>query len=301
MHKSLFGFMALLAFALVSCTPTSIEEEVEEGMVKLPISVEGVGNSKTHIESIDAQHASLIFDEGDEIYINDGVFAVNMDGDPYVSANRSDNAIYRAIFPASIVSRSYHENIRDCDTVYITIPKDQTYERSSVINPQTNLPYQKIKAPMISYPSGGSLHFKHICGLLQVTVKNNTNNVLNLSRLKLTSVPVSSSDNASVFFAGDTRVDHGEDNTPVVTVFPPADSTLSGRSVTLWLNGQEARIAKGQERVYYMVVAPFTMDNTQDLTLAAYVASSPDYVGIKVKTGVSLARKQVAKLTVEVK
>lgn len=299
MQKSLFGMMALLALACAGCTPGSVMEDLDGDMERLPISMESIGGSKVYVESIDNLHGSLAFETGDSVYVNDGVFAVNMDGNPYVLANRSDNRVYRAIYPAEIVNTDHHTNIRDEDTVYVTIPMQQYYERSSAIDPATGLPKQKVRLPMISFPSGGRLDFKNICSLVRVTVQNQSGRAVNLSRLKLTSVPQSSSDRAFVSFAGDTRVSRSSNgtNNPVIKVLPPADSNLYGRSVTLHLNGQEARLSNGQSRNYYLVLAPFTMEPTEELTIAAYVSSSTDYVGIKSCMGVSLGRNEIATVT----
>ena len=179
--------------------------------------------------------------EGDQVYINNDVYPITA---PSGSSARIENVVagnsYRAIFPASLVTRG--TNINGTASIPITLPAGQAYRMVDG--------HQRVDAPMGAYiTSGTTLQFYNLCSVLRITIHNSLGNDLSLRSISV------KANNAYLSGMGTATID-GTDASNISL------SSTANHHVTLNFSSSNATtIATSGNGVYDIVIPEFTTDN----------------------------------------
>ena len=213
--------------------------------------------------------------EGDQVYINNDVYPITA---PSGSSARIENVVagnsYRAIFPASLVTRG--TNINGTASIPITLPAGQAYRMVDG--------HQQVDAPMGAYiTSGTTLQFYNLCSVLRITVHNSLSNNLSLRSISV------KANNAFLSGTGTASVD-GTDASNISL------SSTANHHVALNFSGNNtATVSTSGNGIYDIVIPEFTTDN---VTITIYTTDGKYFE--LTKNNVALDHNTVTAVTVNV-
>lgn len=203
---------------------------------------------------INASRVNFTWETGDEVRINDGVFAVTRsNANATISAPEGQpfTAPIRALSPASL-----YNGALTSDQVQVTLP--DTYQWSTFTQRigSQNTTCQKLNAPMAFYGDASNLNysnvqqrivFKNLCGALAVKITNTTGLPLDMEEIKVFSNRYKLSGNLWINFT------NLEGLQPV--------STSRRDSVTMRFDNEDLTIAANESKVVLIPVLPVGDDN----------------------------------------
>lgn len=203
---------------------------------------------------ISASGVNFTWETGDEVRINDGVFAVTRsNADATISAPEGQpfTAPIRALSPASL-----YNGALTSDQVQVTLP--DTYQWSTFTQRigSQNTQCQKLNAPMAFYGDASNLNYSHVqprivfknlCGALAVKITNTTGLPLDMEEIKVFSNRYKLSGNLWINFT------NLEGLQPV--------STSRRDSVTMRFDNEDLTIAANESKVVLIPVLPVGDDN----------------------------------------
>lgn len=203
---------------------------------------------------INASRVNFTWETGDEVRINDGVFAVTRsNADATISAPEGQpfTAPIRALSPASL-----YDGALTSDQVQVTLP--DTYQWSTFTQRigGLNTQCQKLNAPMAYYGDANNLNysmaqqrivFKNLCGALAVKITNTTGLPLDMEEIKVFSNRYKLSGNLWINFT------NLEGLQPV--------STSRRDSVTMRFDNEDLTIQANESKVVLIPVRPVGDDN----------------------------------------
>ncbi len=262
--KKSYLFFGLVAFVTLVAGCKKDQELVTLGAV-----IESPG--KTYIN--DSRYPC--WHNGDKVYINTGTYTISSASGPSAQIVDvvADNS-YRAIFPASLVTRG--TNINSTSSIPITLPAGQTYRMVDG--------HQQVDAPMGAYiTSGTTLQFYNLCSVLRITVHNSLSNDVSLRSISV------KANNAFLSGTGTATVD-GTDASNISL------SSTANHHVSLNFSGSDAAtIATSGNGAYDIVIPEFTVDN---VTITVYTTDGKYFE--LTKNNVALDHNTVTTVTVNV-
>lgn len=203
---------------------------------------------------ISASHVNFTWETGDEVRINDGVFAVTRsNANATISAPEGQpfTAPIRALSPASL-----YDGALTSDQVQVTLP--DTYQWSTFTQRigGLNTQCQKLNAPMAFYGDASNLNysnirqsivFKNLCGALAVKITNTTGLPLDMEEIQVISNRYKLSGNLSINFT------NLEGLQPV--------STSTRNTVTMRFDNEDLTLQANESKVVLIPVLPVGNDN----------------------------------------
>lgn len=220
---------------------------------------------------ISASRVNFTWETGDEVRINDGVFAVTRsNANATISAPEGQpfTAPIRALSPASL-----YDGALTSDQVQVTLP--DTYQWSTFTQSigGLNTQCQKLNAPMAFYGDASNLNysidrqrivFKNLCGALAVKITNTTGLPLDMEEIQVSSNRYKLSGNLSINF------------TNLEGLQPVSTSTLN--SVTMRFDNEDLTLDANESKVVLIPVLPVGDNNRFKITVKyrnLQYASSP--------------------------
>ena len=144
----------------------------KEEIVRLDADIENYSGQKAFIDNQDFS----CFAAGDKVNINGGEYTVSgiTNGGRNVTFDVTSASGYKAVFPSTLTTNLAAIN---SSTVTVNLPSSQAYT--------TENGSQKIDIPMCGYlaTAGGSIHFRNLCALLEITITSGSNEVLYFDRI----------------------------------------------------------------------------------------------------------------------
>ncbi len=220
---------------------------------------------------INASRVNFTWETGDEVRINDGVFAVTRsNANATISAPEGQpfTAPIRALSPASL-----YNGALTSDQVQVTLP--DTYQWSTFTQSigGLNTQCQKLNAPMAFYGDANNLNysmaqqrivFKNLCGALAVKITNTTGLPLDMEEIQVSSNRYKLSGNLSINF------------TNLEGLQPVSTSTLN--TVTMRFDNEDLTLQANESKVVLIPVLPVGDNNFFKITVRyrnLQYASSP--------------------------
>lgn len=220
---------------------------------------------------INASRVNFTWETGDEVRINDGVFAVTRSNyNATISAPEGQpfTAPIRALSPASL-----YNGALTSDQVQVTLP--DTYQWSTFTQSigGLNTRCQKLNAPMAFYGDANNLNysnvqqhivFKNLCGALAVKITNTTGLPLDMEEIQVRSNRYKLSGNLWINFT------NLEGLQPV--------STYTLNTVTMRFDNEDLTLQANESKVVLIPVLPVGDDNRFGITVRyrnLQYASSP--------------------------
>lgn len=202
---------------------------------------------------INASRVNFTWETGDEVRINDGVFAVTRsNANATISAPEGQpfTAPIRALSPASLYGGALTS-----DQVQVTLP--DTYQWSTFTQRigGLNTTCQKLNAPMAFYGDANNLNysngqqrivFKNLCGALAVKITNTTGLPLDMEEIQVSSNRYKLSGNLSINFTN-------------LEGLQPVSS--SSNSVTMRFDNEDLTLQANESKVVLIPVLPVGNDN----------------------------------------
>ena len=261
------GAIALVCSAMLA----ACQKEETGTMTTINIMAEDFhgGDSKMGAY-INASRVNFTWETGDEVRINDGVFAVTRsNANATISAPEGQpfTAPIRALSPASLYGGALTS-----DQVQVTLP--DTYQWSTFtqrIN-GLNTQCQKLNAPMAFYGDANNLNysngqqrivFKNLCGALAVKITNTTGLPLDMEEIQVSSNRYKLSGNLSINFTN-------------LEGLQPVSSGLN--SVTMRFDNEDLTLQANESKVVLIPVLPVGDNNRFKITVKyrnLQYASSP--------------------------
>ena len=203
---------------------------------------------------INASRVNFTWETGDEVRINDGVFAVtrsNSNATISARAGQPFTAPIRALSPASL-----YNGALTSDQVQVTLP--DTYQWSTFTQSigGLNTQCQKLNAPMAYYGDASNLNysngqqrivFKNLCGALAVKITNTTGLPLDMEEIQVSSNRYKLSGNLSINF------------TNLEGLQPVSTTTLN--TVTMRFDNEDLTLLANESKVVLIPVLPVGNDN----------------------------------------
>lgn len=203
---------------------------------------------------INASRVNFTWETGDEVRINDGVFAVTRSNyNATISAPEGQpfTAPIRALSPASL-----YNGALTSDQVQVTLP--DTYQWSTFTQSigGLNTTCQKLNAPMAFYGDASNLNYSHVqqrivfknlCGALAVKITNNTGLPLDMEEIQVRSNRYKLSGNLWINFT------NLEGLQPV--------STSTTNTVTMRFDNEDLTLLANESKVVLIPVLPVGNDN----------------------------------------
>lgn len=165
----------IMAASLLLLAGCQKDEVGPAGQGRLMLNLESFGNGSTKTV-LGADDRSLQWLTGDQVCINGTDYAVTASGESAYVAGVPDAAVYKAVFPASMVAgRSMSGN-----TVTATLPRQYEYRTEGGL--------QVLDAPLAAVGDGSDgLTFRHLTGALTVVIENTTSNTLYIDTVYVSS------------------------------------------------------------------------------------------------------------------
>ena len=203
---------------------------------------------------INASRVNFTWETGDEVRINDGVFAVtrsNSNATISARAGQPFTAPIRALSPASLYGGALTS-----DQVQVTLP--DTYQWSTFTQRigGLNTTCQKLNAPMAYYGDASNLNysndrqsivFKNLCGALAVKITNTTGLPLDMEEIQVSSNRYKLSGNLSINF------------TNLEGLQPVSTTTLN--TVTMRFDNEDLTLQANESKVVLIPVLPVGDNN----------------------------------------
>lgn len=262
----------LFTFVLATIAMLAVGCQKEESTVTLGAEIQRPVSSDTKVYIDD--HTPC-WHNGDEVYINNTAYPVMAStGTSARIENVISSSIYRAIFPASLVTTG--SDISSNSSISVTLPTTQHYELVGS--------HQLVDVPMGAFlTSGSTLQFYNLCSIVRVIVSNSLNRELQLSRIELRAETAMLSGQGTAIVSGQST-DH-------ITL-----SSTASHSVNLnFINDISVTVEARGSRMFDIVVPAFTTD---DVTLTLYTTDG--YYSEVTKEEVALAHNTITTVTMNV-
>ena len=208
----------------------------KEEIVRLDADIENYSGQKAFIDNQDFS----CFAAGDKVNINGGEYTVSgiTNGGRNVTFDVTSASGYKAVFPSTLTTNLAAIN---SSTVTVNLPSSQAYT--------TENGSQKIDIPMCGYlaTAGGSIHFRNLCALLEITITSGSNEVLYFDRIEVST--------SNCPLSGSGYIDDITSATPSIVM-----NSGSSKSVALTF-GSEQTLANGASKTYYVII-PKTTEET---------------------------------------
>lgn len=203
----------------------------KEEIVRLDADIENYSGQKAFIDNQDFS----CFAAGDKVNINGGEYTVSgiTNGGRNVTFDVTSASGYKAVFPSTLTTNLAAIN---SPTVTVNLPSSQAYT--------TEKGSQKIDIPMCGYlaTAGGSIHFRNLCALLEITINNNTSDTLYYNRIEVST--------SNCALSGSGYIDNITSDTPSIVM-----NSGSSKSVALTF-GSEQTLANGATNGPFYVIIP---------------------------------------------
>ncbi len=203
---------------------------------------------------------NFTWETGDEVRINDGVFAVTRsNSNATISAPEGQpfTAPIRALSPASL-----YDGALTSDQVTVTLPGTYQWSTFTQNIGGLNKTCQKLNAPMAFYGDASNLNynntqqrivFKNLCGALAVKITNTTGLPLEVEEIQVSSNRYQLSGNLSINF------------TNLEGLQPVSTSTLN--TVTMRFDNEDLTLQANESKVVLIPVLPVGDDNRFKITV----------------------------------
>lgn len=205
----------------------------KEEIVRLDADIENYSGQKAFIDNQDFS----CFAAGDKVNINGGEYTVSgiTNGGRNVTFDVTSASGYKAVFPSTLTTNLAAIN---SPTVTVNLPSSQEYT--------TENGSQKIDIPMCGYlaTAGGSIHFRNLCALLEITITSGSNEVLYFNRIEVST--------SNCPLSGSGYIDDITSATPSIVM-----NSGSSKSVALTF-GSEQTLANGASKTYYVIIPKAT-------------------------------------------
>lgn len=244
------------------------EEDLTAGRIE--VLSEKYGGSSAKLAVCDSVST---WSSGDRLRINGDVAEVEIiDGHAYIG-DAVARDVNRALFPASLASGDLSS-----DEVTVTLPAAYHYRTDGSGR-------QVLDIPMAATSSGTNpLEFKHLTGLLCITIKNTRAESITLQSLTVTSNKYQLSGSRTIDFSS------------ITTIAPIVAANEADRSATLAIGGA-VTLNSNSTATFLIPVAPVGSDNSFTITVDAN-ASLTHYIftrsqGLSEGTDRSFSRNQL--------